>query len=116
MRHAVLSVGIAAVIGLWTTLLAQAHQERPTATQTGKVAFKALERAEIEVLGGNEEAAKSVVINNDALTGGLNKLGDDGWRLIAIEQRHTRPITGPITGPTGTTYSNPATYIFQRGE
>jgi hypothetical protein len=112
MRKAVLSVGIAAIIGVSTLLLAQAPQDRPTATQAGKVAFKALERAEIEGLGGNEEAAKSVVINNQALTAGLNKLGKDGWRLIAIEQRHTRPITGP----TGTTYSNPATYIFQRGE
>lgn len=112
MRHAVLSVGIAAVIGLSTMLLAQAPQDRPKSGPSGNVTFKALERAEIEGLGGNEEAAKSVVINNDALTAGLNKLGEDGWQLIAIEQRHTRPITGP----KGTTCSNPATYIFQRGE
>lgn len=109
MRHALLPIGTAAVIGLSTLLLAQASQDAST---DRRVTYKALERAEIEVLGGYEEAPKATLINNEALTTGLNSLAEDGWCLVAIEQRHTRPITGP----KGTTYSNPATYIFERGE
>ncbi len=98
--------------GISTFLLAQSGSEPSRAVEAPKLSYKAWERAEIEILGGNDEAKQKTLIDNDALTQGLNKLAEDGWQLIAIEQRHTRPITGP----KGTTYSNPATYIFTRTE
>ena len=67
--------------------------------------YKALERVEVEKLGGRTNDR-----NLKYLSAGLNALAAEGWSLVAIEpaQRYT------ISGPGNASGTLPAVYIFER--
>jgi len=69
------------------------HAAAQPAAPRGKWEYKVLTPTAIEELGGKD---------GGALAAGLNKLGDEGWELVAIEPGHVPP---PVKLPR---------YVFKR--
>lgn len=78
--------GVFGLLILTTTMLTvcneTGHAVAQPAVQRSKWEYRVLTPSAIEELGGK---------GTGALAAGLNKLGDDGWELVAIEPGHVPP-------------------------